>query len=97
MTAKLSALGLPAATLIWAAVVFASVLEAGGALLLIIGSEKLGATLLSLFLVLITPVMHNPTTGDQMEQINFLKNAALLGAMQYILANQGKSSKAKTN
>jgi putative oxidoreductase len=56
-----------------------------GAVLVALGAwGDLGALLIAAFLVLITPVMHafwreSEPMAKQLQQINFLKNAALLG------------------
>lgn len=77
----------------------AKVLEALGGLLLVAaplfslvglrGADKIGAALIALFLVAVTPLLHPFAT----DQNNFMKNLSLLGAMLYVIAGNGASSK----
>jgi putative oxidoreductase len=75
--------GLPMANLL---VPLSGVLELVGALSLLLGYHaRIGALLLALFLVPVTLVMHgfwgiSDHAQAQMQQINFMKNMALLGA-----------------
>jgi uncharacterized membrane protein YphA (DoxX/SURF4 family) len=90
--------GFDIAPLIPAALVAATVLEVVGGLLLLIGFESTGALLLLIFLAVVTPIMHNPISNGvlvQLELIAFLKNAALAGAMLYIISNDKRTRKAK--
>jgi len=65
-------------------------LELAGGILFVLGS-KLGATLLALFLLAVTPIMHNFWTMPENSQeqltdmIMFFKNLALLGATFFFI------------
>mmetsp|Transcript_32743 Transcript_32743/g.45442 ORF Transcript_32743/g.45442 Transcript_32743/m.45442 type:complete len:160 (-) Transcript_32743:194-673(-) len=75
-------------------------LEGAGALLYVFGS-KLGARMLMLFLLIVTPIMHDfwniadPKSSEyQMQLIMFLKNLAMFGSLMTYVAMK-KESKAK--
>ncbi len=74
------------------AVVGSGVLIVLGGLSLILGAwPRIGALLIAVFLVFVTPAMHDFWTVSDPQQrmgemINFLKNMALLGAMLMLLA-----------
>jgi putative oxidoreductase len=83
-----AAAGVPLANVL---VPLSGVLELIGAVLLLVGYRaRLGAVLLAIFLVPVTVVMHRfwgiaEPMQAQMQQINFLKNVALLGAMFLVM------------
>ena len=64
----------------------------GGALVALAFEPVIGIGALSLFLLVVTPLMHdfwNMEGGErQNHQVNFLKNAALLGALLVMLGAQ---------
>jgi putative oxidoreductase len=75
--AMMSKLGIPAAGLLLVGTIVFQLL---GGLSLVLGYKaKWGAILLILFLIPATLVFHSPFNPD--EQINFLKNLALIGAL----------------
>lgn len=74
--------GVPMASI---AVPFTGILALVGGLSILLGYRaKIGAWLIALFLVLVTPMMHkfwgiaDPMT-QQMQMVNFFKNASMLG------------------
>jgi len=83
-----AAAGLPMASIL---VPLAGILELVGAVLLLTGYHaRLGAALLALFLIPVTLVMHkfwgiSDPMQTQMQQVNFMKNLALLGATCLIM------------
>jgi putative oxidoreductase len=65
--------------------------ELGGGLLLLIGLKARWAALaFVVFLIVITPIFHNywdvPAAQVQMQQINFMKNIAIMGGMFMVAA-----------
>ena len=67
------------------------IIEIGGALMLILGwKARLGATALFLWMIPVTLLFHNfwavPADQQMIQQIMFLKNVAMTGAMLYIMA-----------
>lgn len=67
------------------------VIEIGGALMLILGwKARLGAAALFLWMIPVTLLFHNfwamPADQQMIQQIMFLKNIAMMGAMLYIMA-----------
>jgi uncharacterized membrane protein YphA (DoxX/SURF4 family) len=98
LDAALAPLGNPA-QVIQIALGIATFLEVAGGVLLALGVEKLGAALLAVFLLAITPIMHWPVKDGQMDQhemTSLLKNLSLLGAMLYILSSgSAKGGKGK--
>lgn len=71
----------------------ATALEFFGGIAMVLGLEQFAATLLALFLVPITFVMHKPNPEDQASVVGFLKNLSLLGGMLVILSvNMAKSA-----
>mmetsp|Transcript_13505 Transcript_13505/g.25815 ORF Transcript_13505/g.25815 Transcript_13505/m.25815 type:complete len:160 (-) Transcript_13505:305-784(-) len=76
-------------------------LEAAGSFLYILGSP-FGAKLLMLFLVAVSPIMHDfwnnePSTSEfELHMIMFLKNVALFGALLSYCSMHGALEKAKT-
>ncbi len=80
--------GLPLAD---ALLVLTIIVEIGGALMLILGwKAKLAAAVMFLWLIPVTLMMHNfwaaPPAEVMGQQINFMKNVSIMGAMLYILA-----------
>ena len=70
---KFAALGLPLPPHVAAAALAIAVfLEVAGGVALSLGMERIGATLIALFLLAITPVMHS-NVSDQNEMIAVLK------------------------
>jgi len=74
-------------------------LEGAGALLYVFGSST-GASMLMLFLLGVTPVMHdfwNSSSPDEMQlqQINFFKNLAIFGALLSFVAMNTSAATAK--
>jgi putative oxidoreductase len=72
----------------------AIVLEAGGALLVILGYRtRLGAAMLILFLIPTTLIFHNFWAHDgmdrQMQMVNFLKNLSILGGLLLVTVYGG--------
>ena len=68
----------------------ATLMELGGALLLLLGvKEKLGAALLLLFLIPTTVLFHQfwfvEPSGRELQQVMFLKNLAILGGLIFVL------------
>lgn len=94
MTSK----GLPMAEVL---LVLTIVVEIGGAAMIILGwKARLGAAALFLWMIPVTFVFHNfwavPADQMQLQQIMFLKNVGLMGAMLYIMAfGSGKFSLGK--
>ena len=74
--------GLPMASI---AVPFTGVLALAGGLSILLGYRaKIGAWLIALFLVLVTPIMHKfwgiaDPMMQQFQMVNFFKNASMLG------------------
>jgi putative oxidoreductase len=67
------------------------VIEIGAALMLILGYQaRLGATALLLWMIPVTFLFHNfwamPADQQMIQQIMFMKNLAIMGAMLYIMA-----------
>jgi putative oxidoreductase len=67
------------------------VIELGGSLMLILGwKARLAAAALFLWMIPVTLVFHNfwaaPADQQMIQQIMFLKNVAIMGAMLYIMA-----------
>lgn len=67
------------------------VIEIGGSLMLILGwKARLAAAAMFLWLIPVTLAMHNfwavPAAEAMGQQINFMKNLSIMGAMLYILA-----------
>jgi putative oxidoreductase len=65
--------------------------ELGGGILLLIGLKARWVALaLVVFLIVITPIFHNywdaPAAQAQMQQINFMKNIAIIGGMFVVAA-----------
>lgn len=65
--------------------------ELGGGILLLIGLKtRWVAMALVLFLIVITPIFHNfwnaPAAQVQMQEINFLKNVAIMGGILMVAA-----------
>lgn len=65
--------------------------ELGGGILLLIGLKTRWVALaLVVFLIVITPIFHNfwdaPAAQAQMQEINFLKNVAIMGGMFMVAA-----------
>ena len=52
-------------------------------------AEVAGAAMIALFLVLVTPVLHHPST----DQTGFMKNLSLLGGALYVIAGSSSSAK----
>ncbi|KAL3147255.1 hypothetical protein ABBQ32_002747 [Trebouxia sp. C0010 RCD-2024] len=73
-------------------------LELAGGLLFIFNST-LGAVLLSLFMIAVTPVMHNfwdekeNSPGRLNETINFFKNVAILGSLLFYIGGRPRGIK----
>jgi putative oxidoreductase len=66
-------------------------LELGGGILLLIGLKARWVALaFVVFLIVITPIFHNfwdvPAAQAQMQQINFMKNVAIMGGMFMVAA-----------
>jgi len=72
--------------------VISIILETAGGILIAIGQENIGSKLLLLFLVIITPVVHNFWTMEGQEQkveiVTFFKNCALIGALLVFISDQ---------
>lgn len=67
---------------------FAILFEIVGGLSILLGLRpKVGASLLLIFLAIVTPIFHNPTGGDQMQAIQFLKNLAIAGGLLGVIAH----------
>lgn len=71
--------------------VLAIIIELGGGIMLLIGwHARLAALVIFLYLIPVTAVFHNfwaaPPAQAQEQQINFLKNLSIMGAMLYIFA-----------
>ena len=67
------------------------IIEIGGALMLILGwKARLGAAALFLWMIPVTLLFHNfwamPADQQMINQIMFLKNISMMGAMLYIMA-----------
>jgi putative oxidoreductase len=65
--------------------------ELGGGILLLIGLKARWVALaIVIFLIVITPIFHNywdaPAAEVEMQQINFMKNIAILGGMLMVVA-----------
>jgi putative oxidoreductase len=85
--AYMASKGLPMVDLLLAASI---VIEVGGALMILVGYKaRLGAMALFLWMVPVTFIMHNfwsvPADQHLMQQIMFLKNMAMMGAMLFIM------------
>jgi putative oxidoreductase len=66
-------------------------MELGGGILLLVGLKARWVALAFVgFLIVITPIFHNfwdvPAAQAQMQQINFMKNLAILGGMLMVAA-----------
>jgi putative oxidoreductase len=78
--------------------VLSIVIEFGGALMIIVGwKARLAAAALLLWMIPVTFIFHNfwsvPADQQMLQQIMFLKNVGLMGAMLYIMAfGSGKYS-----
>ncbi len=88
----MTAAGIPEAA-VPALIVAAIVFEILGSLMIILGLfTRLGAVLLIIFLLIVSPIFHNfwklePNTPQYQEQMaNFMKNVAILGGMLILLA-----------
>lgn len=80
--------GLPMTDLL---LVITIVIEFGGALLIVTGFKaRLGALALFLWMIPVTIVFHNfwavPADQQMIQQIMFMKNLSIMGAMLYIMA-----------
>jgi len=67
------------------------VVELGGALMILLGwKARLGAAALFLWMIPVTYVFHNfwavPADQQLMQQIMFLKNLGIMGALLYVMA-----------
>jgi putative oxidoreductase len=67
------------------------IIEIGGALMLILGwKARLGATALFLWMIPVSLLFHNfwamPVDQQMINQIMFLKNISMMGALLYIMA-----------
>ncbi len=67
------------------------IVEIGGAAMIVLGwKARLGATALFLFMIPVTLVFHAfwavPPDQQTLQQIMFLKNVSMMGAMLYIMA-----------
>jgi putative oxidoreductase len=78
-----SSMGVPAAKLM--IVLTGLMILAGGVSILFGFWTKLGALLIIIFLVVVTPWMHRPLS-DQMQFIMFMKNISMLGGALIIAA-----------
>lgn len=74
-------------------IVIAIILELGGGLMLLLGFKtRIAASMLGLFLVVVTLGFHLDF-ADQMQQIQFMKNLAILGGLAYVkIGGAGKFS-----
>lgn len=74
-------------------VVIAIILELGGGLLLLVGYQtRLAVSALALFLIVATIGFHFEP-NDQMQNIQFMKNLAILGGLMYVkIGGAGKYS-----
>jgi len=78
-----ASMGVPAAK---AMVILTGLMILAGGISILLGwFTRLGALLIILFLVPVTPIMHRPLS-DQMQMIMFLKNLAMLGGALIIAA-----------
>jgi putative oxidoreductase len=78
------------------ALVVVIIIELGGGLLLLLGLwPRWIALLLFLYLIPVTLTMHNfwaaPAAQQQMQQINFLKNLAIMGGLLAFHAREGRT------
>lgn len=78
-----SSMGVPAAKLM--VIITGLMILAGGISILVGFWTKLGALLIIIFLVVVTPWMHRPLS-DQIQFIMFMKNLSMLGGALIILA-----------
>ena len=79
----MEAYGVPMAQLL---AVVAIVIEVGGGIMLIVGWQaRWGAAALFLFTLIVTPIFH-AFWSDPGEQVNFLKNLAIMGGLLYVMA-----------